>query len=139
MVEVSIPTAAPATNLSSSVSVFLTSFHSTILPSDHEHSHVDSRRLENTSNQRDDRTCSDSPLATKAIGDDHVNNRAQDSTALEGRDDTSSSCAVGIVEVLDKLRKGDDTSDDTRVITKQEASDGEEGTRQDDCCFSHDC
>jgi hypothetical protein len=110
-----------------------------LLPSDHEHRHIDSSGLQDTSDQGNDGTRSDSPLSTKAVGDDHIDDRTQDSATLEGRDDTTSDGAVGIVEVFNKLGEGDDTSNDTRVIAKQEASNSEEGTRQDDCCFAHIC
>jgi hypothetical protein len=124
-----MPTAAPAMNLWRRVSICPFLLHPDVLPSNHEHSHADSRSLQNTSNQGDNRTCSNSPLPAKAVGDDHIDDRTQDSTALEGGDDTTSDRTVGIVEVLDKLREGDDSSDDTRVITEQEASNSEEGTR----------
>lgn len=139
IVEVSIPTAAPAMNLSSCVSMYTVLLRSSISPSNHKHGHVDGRSLQNTADQGHDRACSDSPLTTKVVGDDHIDDRTQNSSTLEGRDDATSDCAVGIVEVLNELRERDDTSDDTRIITKQEASDSEEGTRQDDCCFSHGC
>lgn len=56
---------------------------STILPSDHEHSHVNSRSLQDTSDQGDDGARSNSSLTTKAVSDDHVDDGTQDSTALE--------------------------------------------------------
>jgi hypothetical protein len=95
--------------------------------------------LQDTSDQGDDGTRSDSPFSTKTVGDDHIDDCTQDSAALEGRDDTTSDGAVGIVEVFNELREGDDSSNDTRVIAEQEASNSEEGTRQNDCRFAHDC
>jgi hypothetical protein len=110
-----------------------------LLPSNREHDHINSSALQDTSDQRDDGTCSNSPFSTKTVGDDHIDDRTQNSATLEGRDNTTSDSAIRIVEVFDELREGDDSTNDAGVIAEEEASDSEGGTRQDDSCFAHDC
>ena len=121
MVEVSMPTAAPAMNLLILVSRrLLAMLVVTISPSNHQHGHINGGGLQDTANKGDNGTCGNGSLSSNGVRGKHVDDRAQHSATLEGGYYASSDRAVRVIEVLDELGERDDASDDTGVVTEEE-------------------
>ena len=104
---------------------------------DDEHSHVDGTSLESAAEDRNESSDQYGPAATQLVGEQHVEDGTSDSSALEGGDDTTSRRVIGIGEILLECIKGDGGGDDTRVVTKQEATGGQKDRREDSGCETH--
>lgn len=86
----------------------------------YEHGHIDGAGLESTTKSSDQCTKGDGLLSTQSVCNEKIDYRAENRTALEGRDDASLYIVVWFVEVVDEARLCEGRCDDTGVVTEQE-------------------